>query len=307
MIAGSNLCTVILVTKPTLTGEDAMIVEGTLWTGRRGHCISIGVTVTAGRSICTALVSLCLVACGDTNRIVTVTCGQPPGNLISVRAKGSIGFLDPQHFVPGMILEVTPGLLRQGTGGVRVAYVLYPAERQFLPRDPENVFELIDKAKFRVRVGEEVYQSLKSLNIDLERRISNATVAVHFGATRKMLRDPLSLMNADRAAINVIRQGEEVGHRYFLVYAASYGRQVKLQYGGSGIAGNTIYVSNFFLHVNYECPTVNEINTMANSSGGDVPLIFFCLGIRFVSDSGGVEIDNVSPGFTALVFDPSAS
>jgi hypothetical protein len=248
----------------------------------------------------TAILStLCLNSCGDEDRIVTVTCGPPPGTNISVEMGGSgtrgatIGLLNTRQYVPGTILQLTPALKGDDHGSGRVAYILRTTERDFLPPRSEAWFGNVVSGGFDVEMDEDVKQALKPLNIDWKKQMAANTAVETMGAQRKTLRDPLQLINVDKSAVGLIQNGISTD-RFVLVTAVSYGGSVDLGYSATTLAVNTVEVLNFYLHLKYACSAIATINSRVQSPGTQVPILFFYVPVKYDYTSGMVKIDTGS-------------
>jgi len=177
-----------------------------------------------------------------------------------------------------------------GPGSGRVVYILQTSQSDYLPPRPETWWNNVTGARFDVEMDADVKQVLRPLNIDWNRRLVDNTAVYTVHTDRKTLRDPLLLIKFDRHAVGVIKNG--VGtDRFVVVSAVSYGSSVDLGYSAPSVAVNTVEVSNFYLHLKYECSAVMTINSRARLSQMRVPILFSYVPIKYDNASGTVAID----------------
>ena len=139
-------------------------------------------------------------------------------------------------------------------------------------------------------MDEDVKQALTPLNIDWKKRIADNTAVWTIGARRKTLSDPLGLINIDKKAVGLTQNGISTD-RFVVVSAVSYGGSVALGYSASTIAGNTVEVLNFYLHLKYACSAIAAINSRVQSPGMEVPILFFYVPVKYDHTSRVVKID----------------
>jgi hypothetical protein len=218
------------------------------------------------------------------------------GNSVAAEFKGSrsegsvIGLLDTQHFKPGTILELIPTESARESGSGRLVYVLPTPESDFRSPQPENWSWNLANVNFDVEMDDDVKQAVTGLNMNLEKLISENTEIQPTEAWRKVLKDPLRVINRDGGAIALIRRGEDK-RRFVVVNAVSYGSGVTLGYAASTIAANAVEVSDFYLHVKYECGPVEAVNARARRVETDVPIFYFYLPVKYNEAIGAVDLD----------------
>jgi hypothetical protein len=254
--------------------------------------------------IATALSALGVASCGGEDRIVTATCETRAGNSIALEFKGSrsegtvIGLLNTQHFIPGTILELIPSESSRESGSGKLVYVLPTRESDFRSPQPENWDWSLVNVNFDVEMDGDVKQAVTGLNMNFQMLVSENTRIQPTEAWRKVLKDPLRVINRDGRAITLIRRGEDKG-RFVVVSAVSYGSGVTLNYAASTIAANTVEVSDFYLHVKYECGPVDAVNARARRIETDVPIFYFYLPVKYNEAIGAVDLD-VKPNNPAM-------
>jgi hypothetical protein len=218
------------------------------------------------------------------------------GNSVAAEFNGSrsegsvIGLLDTQHFIPGTILELIPSESSRESGSGRPVYVLPTSETDFRSPQPENWYLNLVNVNFHAEMDGDVKQAVTGLNMNLQRLISENTTIQPMEAQREVLKEPLRVINRDGGAVTLIRRGEDKG-RFVVVNAVSYGSGVKLSYAASTIAANTVEVSDFYLHVKYECGPVDALNARARRVETDVPIFYFYLPVKYNEVIGAVDLD----------------
>lgn len=255
---------------------------------------------------------LCLPSCRDEDRSLTVTCGQPPGKSISVQMGGAdgglenVGLLTAQQFAPGTILLLTPSATNADAWHTRAAYVLQTTEGEFLPLRPEPWFSNVVAAHFGVEMDEDTERDLKPLKLDWNALVTKNLAVVFGGVYRRVLRDPAALINADKAAVDIVRSESSV-RRFVIVNAVSYADGVGvigLNYSSRpNIAINTLEVSKFYLHEQFSCSTLKTLNIEAKSSGTKVPVVSFYLNLTYDRSTGTIGIDGAPVDLMALNLD----
>jgi hypothetical protein len=250
-----------------------------------------------------------LVSCTNEDRVVTVTCSPPPRDSISVdmgrvgMETRAVGFLNTRQFVAGTIIQLNPAATGDAHAIGSVVRVLQTSEGDFLPARSEGWLEDVVSASFRVRLDNDVNEALKPLHIDWEKTLVRDTALSSFGAKRRVLRDPLGLINADRIATALIREGGKTS-RFVMVSAASYGNAIAIGYSAPSLAGNTVDISNFYLHLKYECSAVTKINSIAHSLGKPVPILIFFVAVKFDSAKEAVVSETGDLDFTRVDLAP---
>jgi len=232
---------------------------------------------------------------------MAVTCGPSPGNPIAVDMGGfgpneaTVALVNAPQLMPGAIVYVRDSATPKYSGTGTALYVLRTSEADFLPSQPEQAFGTVVSARFDVDLDNDVRKALRSLNIRWSNRIAANTTVMTGGMRRHVLRDPIGLLNNDKAAITIMR-GVEDGGRFVVVSAVSYGALIAMEsfnYTSSpAVALNTLEVPNFYLHLKYTCATLDTLNSRAKQVGTAVPMLFFYSPIRLDSDTGLVRGDS---------------
>jgi hypothetical protein len=245
-----------------------------------------GPSVRPRLMVAAVLSALWLVSCGTEDRVIIVTCAPPPSDAISVdigsagKGDGTVGFVNIRQFEPGTILQLNPAATEHARGSGSVLYLLRASDRDFLPPRPEAWSGSVLSGSFRVWLDTDISEALKPLKINLETTVTRNTAVVMVGGQRKILHDPLGLINADRKLVALI-EDREGSHRFVAVFAASYGKELSLAYSGQSFAVNTLDVSRFYLHFKYACSSITKINSIAHLSRSQIPILFFVVGIKF--------------------------
>jgi hypothetical protein len=248
------------------------------------------------KSVAAASAGLLIMSCGDEDRVVRVSCAPPPGDSISVHVnsagekKAAVALLNTRQFVPGAILQVNlavPGGIR---GSAEVSYSLRTSADDFLPSRPEVWSANIVSTTFIIHPDEDVNTALRSLNIDLRNTIARNSELDIVGAKRRLLRDPVALINDDRRAMDLIQHGDGA-FQFFVISGASYGKTAALSYSEPTLAVDTLDFSPFYLHLKYDCSAITMINSLAAASAAEVPILIFLTPVRFNRAGGLVEID----------------
>jgi hypothetical protein len=246
-----------------------------------------------------------LAACGDEDPTATVTCAPPPDEQISVSTgpwdmnRRPIGLLNTWRLQPGSILKLSSATLGHARAGATLVSTLPVSESEFLPPQPEDWAEDVVGASIRVRFDQDVDPTLRPLEQELEREISRNSLIVISNVKRKVLRDPLALLNSDKSTVNLFRSASPES-RFAVISAASYGDSVELYYSWAGLLVDTVRVHNLYVHIKYACPALTEINSLAQSSGNDVPIVLLYSAVKFDRTKRTVVLDPTPLDLTRL-------
>lgn len=232
---------------------------------------------------------LLLVGCEKQDRLVTVSCGPPPGRTVMVDVRGtgengpSIGVLDVNQFEPGAIIQLSSSPVGLSFDGARNIYQLKTSNQDFLQPRPEPLFGNVIATRFDIALDDDVRHSLRASYAQLEARIM-ANTSLVMNAQRKELRDPLMLINTDADASKILRNADKAA-RFLLIYAVSYGQfaqLMSLNYTSTpDVAINTLTSDDFYLHISFRCASTETIASQSQSTGSPVPILFYYLTIKY--------------------------
>jgi hypothetical protein len=264
--------------------------------------IALKMAINRGVRSALLLFAFCSTSCRNEDRILTVTCGPPPGERISVdmqvpSALGkSVGLVNTHQLVPGTILRSIAPREKLDSHGGTAPYRLRISGGDFLPLSAEPWWGKVVSARFGIELDDDVRNSTAPFAMELERQVIANTELVIAGARRSTLRDPLGLINADRDAVRLM-QNAGVSVRFAVVSAVTYGGAVglyDLNYSSApSIAANTVEVKNVYLHVRFSCSTLDTLNTRVELLKTQLPILFFYMPLKFDRTSGIVKVDTV--------------
>lgn len=235
-----------------------------------------------------------LASCGEDERAVSVSCERDGGTLAakfgnSAADDPQIGYVSAGDLNPGVILQLASDK-KTDVPGLQVRYLLKTTEADFLPTKTEPWIAPIVDGAFQVRTDPDVDQAARSAGIHWEKEIGENTILYFvWGARRRTLRDPLTLINSDPTAIDTIRYGTVQGP-FFVIAAASYGRFEDLFYNGSSLNN----VPGFILNVSYTCPAVDHVLTVARQSTRHSTMIVFYRPLKYDPKLGRVSFDTLA-------------
>jgi hypothetical protein len=254
-----------------------------------------------------SLITLCLTACREEDRILTVTCKIPDGATVSAEFGASdstgeqIGLLNTFQFSPGAILQLEPAASIGSLGRGRLAYGLQTSDRDYLPLHLQSWGGKAVGVSFNIQSDDEDQSFLNSLNRELKKTIEDNTFMWAWGAKRKVLGNPVGLVNADSGAVDIVRTGAETT-RFVIVSAVSYGTNVALGYSGDSVAVNTLKDGRVYFHLKYTCPVLTKMTVLVKSSGGKAPLVFFYVPITYDRGRRLVQVDSRRIDLTKFAF-----
>ena len=237
-----------------------------------------------------------ITSCVDEDRMATVSCAPPPSDFISVStgpwgtSKRSTGFVNTRHFEPGTIVELKLTAGGGGRGSGDAVYRLNTSDGDFLPLLQEDTNNDIAGANFFVQLDPDVARTAGPVIAQLKQDIVRRSGLVLENSKRRVLRDPVELTNSDGRAMTLIRDGDQ-SSRFIVVSAVSYGRNVLLGYYWATLLVNFLHFQNFNLHLNYVCSPLAEMNSAAQASGKDVPILFFYVALKYDRATASIVID----------------
>jgi len=248
--------------------------------------------------ITSLLITVLISSCQKEDRLAIVRCASPPRDTISVRVGlaelrlGASALVNTQQLLPGTLLEFRAAGPGETKGTGVPIYTLQSSDGDFSGPSPDAWLEPVVSAEFDIQADEDVDTELRSEKFDLTKEIARSTLILTPGVKRRSLRDPLSLINADRRAISLIEAASE-GNRFGIIYAASYGRELSLTNYGTSLAVDIVSAPRFYLHLKYTCAAVATINSQVASLGADVPIVVFVMPIKANRVNHLVEVDTI--------------
>jgi hypothetical protein len=251
------------------------------------------------------LLALWLASCGRPDPTAVVTCALPPDDMISVHlglwdsGEPTIGIVNTWQFLPGTLLEFHPADPGQSRGRGRAVHVLRTTTEDFLPSQPEDWSEDIASASLRVQLDPNAAQTLGSLQQDFARQIAISSYVINWNATRKTLRDPVGLVNADDLAIDLLRKADQAT-RFSIVSAVSYDTSVVLYHSWAGVPVNIVQVRQFQLHFEFMCSSLDRINAVASLARKPVPILFVNTAVKYDPMHAKVIVDPLQLDLTAF-------
>ena len=243
-------------------------------------------TTRQGTAFAGILFSLWLASCGRPDPTAVVTCAPPPDDMISVHLglwdseAPTIGIVNTWQFQPGTLLELHPADPGQTRGRGSAVHVLRTTVEDFLPSQPEDWSEDIASASLRVQLDPNAAQTLGSLRQGFARQIATSSYVINWNATRKTLRDPVGLVNADDLAIDFLRKADR-GTRFSIVSAVSYDTSVALYHSWAGVPVNVVQVHQSQLHFEFVCSSLARINEVASLARKPVPILFVNTAVKY--------------------------
>jgi hypothetical protein len=257
-------------------------------------------------------ISLLLAGCGDSDRTVVVACDPAlrggfsfDFQTLGVRS-ATVGVLNTQALLPGVILEIKPSTSTRGVT-VLAAYAAATKREDFEDmRLDDTYFVRLSNAGFSIQAEEDVLRSAQSLSITLTETITKNTAARFSRDTRlRLLRDPFGFLSANEQSVDFIRKSG-LENRFVLVSAVLYASDLDFNYTEDMATPpwNLLKVGNFYLHVAYSC---NEAMHHFVASGGfstGKPLLFFFVPVTYDEIGNRIRFDTRSIDFSGAVVFP---
>lgn len=235
-------------------------------------------------------------SCTNSNRMVTVECGAPPGVNLGVKQADSFdgpptwGLMTSHPLSIASLLELRPPLGGEQVGRLVSIYSIEVSTRESLPLRSDSAFWALVDVPFSLNFSSgDSIQARSSNAVSLVYRIVQNTTAVVSDAQRMTLRDPLAVLNADKHARQIVRSADAQSI-FVMVTGLLYGSRIDLvglNYSEHPeIAVNTVSLGNVYLHYKFACSSMETINAKGKS-GKPVPVAFLYRSVRY-SDTGNI-------------------
>ena len=233
---------------------------------------------------------LCLVSCDEDDRLLSVDCD--PGSVEAISVSFDVPSLNsslPAHpniqgFSPGDLLQLTSETGAASIGRKGLVYTLKVPSSATQTSDLVPLFTNVVIGQFNVDSDVD----LRKL-VGVESTIVENTHVYYENARHSYLSNPLSAVNSDNVAVDILRRAP-ANSRFVVVSSVWSGSRVLSYFVDpkSFLAINMLNVSGNYIHVRYICPALKFSLDRLNVPH---PLLFTYVPIKYDATTSTVISD----------------
>jgi hypothetical protein len=190
-----------------------------------------------------------------------------------------------------MLIELSSAIRAGGDIEVSRVYQLAVQGADFQAPQSDDWKVNVKNASFGLEFSEgSALKHTRLSDVDLPWKVATNSGIVTWDTERRVLRDPLRLLNSDHGATDLMKQAQ-TGTRFIFLFGGSYASSAALMYFWGGIPSNVSRVDDQYLHVRYTCHKLDELDRVAKASAHGIPVIVYYVSVRFDSASEKVILD----------------
>jgi|SRR5579872_6373657 len=230
-------------------------------------------------SLDTAFAVMLVSSCGLPDGEVRATCSGHPASEIRTSFNGievsgaDVGVLNVNRLEVGDIIPEDRFKYARGVAtSLKYELSVHPAEEA--PADVQSWLGTVRGLQFDISVDDRTLSMALSEHLDLRGTVADATrVFIDYGKWEGM-RNVAEIVNLDGSARHYPNLANE-GRRFLLVSSAIYATSIWPAFLDRAWTADIFKIDGSYVHVNYDCTYIDELNKWADVEKRAVPMIVF--------------------------------